>query len=198
MAAEEYILKMEWCIYRKLISPIALIASCSVLMGCDSARKTFGGGKNAPDEFVVYQRSPLSLPPQYGLRPPAPGKSRPQEVAPVDAAKRAVLGTSANRNIANNKSRGINVLMTQTGADKAKRDIRQLVNQESSVMAKEDQTFVNKLIFWAEDKNQPGTVVDAKKEKRRIMSNDALGKPITEGETPKVKRKTLRKGLLNF
>ncbi len=88
--------------------------------------------------------------------------------------------------------------MIRTGADKAKRDIRQLVNQESSVIAQEDQTFVNKLIFWADDKNQPGTLVDAKKEKRRIMSNDALGKPITEGETPKVKRKTLRKGLLNF
>ena len=198
MAAEEYMLKMERCVYAKLISPVAIIASCSVLLGCDSARMTFGGGKNAPDEFVVYQRSPLSLPPEYGLRPPAPGKRRPQEVAPVDAAKRAVLGTSVNRNTANNRSRGINVLMTQTGADKAKRDIRQLVNQESSVLAKEDQPFVNKLIFWAEDKNQPGTVVDAKKEKQRIMSNDALGKPITEGETPKVKRKTLRKGLLNF
>ena len=88
--------------------------------------------------------------------------------------------------------------MIQTGADKAKPDIRQLVNQETSVIAEEDQPFVNKLIFWNEDKNQPGTLVDAKKEKQRIMSNDALGKPITEGETPKVKRKALRKGLLNF
>ena len=189
---------MRRCVCRKLISCTALISAFSVLLGCDSARMTFGGGKNAPDEFVVYQRSPLSLPPEYGLRPPAPGKSRPQEVTPVDAARRAVLGTRANRNTANNSSRGINVLMNQTGADKAKRDIRQIVNQESSVLAKEDQPFVNKLIFWTKDKNQPGTLVDAKKEKQRIMSNDALGKPITEGETPKVKRKTLRKGLLNF
>ena len=189
---------MQWCVYRKVISPAALIAACSILLGCDSARMTFGGGKNAPDEFVVYKRSPLSLPPEYGLRPPEPGKSRPQEIAPVDAARKAILGTNASRANLNTNSPGLKELMIQTGADKAKPDIRQLVNQETSVIAEEDQPFVNKLIFWNEDKNQPGTLVDAKKEKQRIMSNDALGKPITEGETPKVKRKALRKGLLNF
>jgi len=73
-----------------------------------------------------------------------------------------------------------------------------LVDQESSVMAEEDQLFLNKLIFWADDKSQPGVVVDAKKENQRIMSNDALGKPINDGETPKVTRKPVRKGLLNF
>ena len=189
---------MPCCALKQLTSVATLIAACSTLVGCDSARMTFGGGKNAPDEFVVYKRSPLSLPPEYGLRPPAPGKSRPQEIAPVDAARKAILGTNADRTNLNTSSPGLKALMIQTGADKAKPGIRQLVNQETSVIAEEDQPFVNKLIFWNEDKNQPGTLVDAKKEKQRIMSNDALGKPITEGETPKVKRKTLRKGLLNF
>ena len=189
---------MQWCVYRKVISPAALIAACSILLGCDSARMTFGGGKNAPDEFVVYKRSPLSLPPEYGLRPPVPGKSRPQEIAPVDAARKVILGANASQTNLNTSSPGLKALMIQTGADKAKPGIRQLINQETSVIAEEDQPFVNKLIFWNEDKNQPGTLVDAKKEKQRIMSNDALGKPITEGETPKVKRKALRKGLLNF
>jgi hypothetical protein len=39
------------------------------LSGCDSAREVFGYNKQAPDEFQVYARAPLSLPPDYNLRP---------------------------------------------------------------------------------------------------------------------------------
>ena len=170
--------------------------------GCDSVKKSFGGGKNAPDEFVVFKRPPLSLPPKYGLRPPEPGKDRPQKISPADEAKKAILGINTSEQTSSSKentnSPGLQALITQTGADTARTDIRRLVNQETSVMAEEDQLFLNKLIFWNKDKNQPGIVVDAKKESKRIMSNDALGKSITDGETPKVKRKPTRKGLLNF
>ena len=173
------------------------------LVGCDSVRKSFGGGKNAPDEFVVYKRPPLSLPPEYGLRPPTPGESRPQKISPLDQAREAILGKNASRPAATPKpakaeSPGLQALITRTGADKAEPGIRRLVNQESSVLADEDQLFVNKLIFWVDDKSNPGIVVNAKQEQKRIMSNQALGKPINEGEIPEVKRKQARKGLLDF
>jgi hypothetical protein len=35
--------------------------------------------KTSPDEFLVVKRAPLSLPPNYELRPPKPGERRPQE-----------------------------------------------------------------------------------------------------------------------
>ena len=182
-------------------SAVLAIAGC-LITGCESVRKSFGGGKNTPDEFVVFKRPPLSLPPAYGLRPPIPGKDRPQKISPKDQAREAILGkedtVSSGRQITDLNSRGIEALMTRTGAKNARPDIRRIVNQESSVIAEEDQPFVNKLIFWAEEKGQPGVVVDAKKENQRIMSNDALGKAINEGETPKVKRKPARKGLLDF
>ena len=181
----------------------ALTLFSEFLVGCDSVRKSFGGGKNAPDEFVVYKRPPLSLPPEYGLRPPAPGESRPHNVSPMDHAREAILWKNAARTAAspttvNAGSPGLQALITRTGANKAEPGIRRLVNQESSVLADEDQIFVNKLIFWVDDKSNPGIVVDAKKEQKRIMSNQALGKPINEGEIPEVKRKKARKGLLDF
>lgn len=181
----------------------ALTLFSGLLVGCDSVRKSFGGGKNAPDEFVVYKRPPLSLPPEYGLRPPTPGESRPQKVSPLDQAREAILGKNAGRpeatpTPAKAGSPGLQALITRTGADKAEPGIRRLVNQESSVLADEDQLFVNKLIFWVDDKSNPGIVVDAKQEQKRIMSNQALGKPINEGEIPEVKRKQARKGLLDF
>ena len=194
---------MEQRIFCSLRVFAALTLFSGFLVGCDSVRKSFGGGKNAPDEFVVYKRPPLSLPPEYGLRPPTPGQSRPQKVSPMDQAREAIHGGNAGRSAATPKttkarSPGLQALITRTGADKAEPGIRRLVNQESSVLADEDQLFVNKLIFWVDDKSNPGIVVDAKQEQKRIMSNQALGKPINEGEIPEVKRKQARKGLLDF
>lgn len=192
---------------QKLLKQIGLCLCVGVLAaataGCDSARKAFGGAKQAPDEFVVYKRPPLSLPPGYGLRPPAPGAARPQKVSPIDEAKSAMLGrkpaaVAAQSKQAGGTSRGLQSLLNQTGAHTAEPGIRRIVNEESSALAEEDQIFVNKLIFWVDDKSKKGTVVDPKKETQRIMSNQALGKPITEGETPQIKRKPKRKGLLDF
>ena len=66
------------------------------------------------------------------------------------------------------------------------------------MLAKEDKHFIDKLIFWVDDVPYHGTVVDPKKEKQRIRQNQALGKKITEGQVPEVKRRARRKGLLNF
>lgn len=192
-------MNMSW--QRFLATGLCTAVLAGALSGCDSTRKAFGGGKNAPDEFVVYKRPPLSLPPEYGLRPPAPGAAKLQTVTPADDAKTALLGNStqpAAARPAAGTSRGLQSLMAKTGADAADPGIRRLVNQESSVLAEEDQLFINKLIFWVDDKHDPGTVVDPKKEQQRIMSNQALGKPINEGEIPQIKRKPGRKGLLDF
>ena len=77
-------------------------------------------------------------------------------------------------------------------------DIRATINEETSILSTQDQRFVDKLIFWVDEKEEGGTVVDARKEQKRIQETQALGKPITEGKTPEVKIKRGTKGLLNF
>src|SRR5690554_5294054 len=47
----------------------------------------------AAGEFTVVKRAPLSLPPEYALRPPEPGAPRPQEPSPTAQARQQVLGT---------------------------------------------------------------------------------------------------------
>lgn len=43
---------------------------CIVLSGCKSASKAdLGLANQAPDEFMVMPRKPLSLPPEFDLRP---------------------------------------------------------------------------------------------------------------------------------
>ena len=47
-----------------------------------------------PDEFTVTTRAPLSMPPDFSLRPPRPGASRPQELSERQQAE-ATLSPSA-------------------------------------------------------------------------------------------------------
>ena len=56
------------------------------------------------------------------------------------------------------------------------------------MLAQEDGQFVEKLIFWR-SKQKPGVILDPKLEAKRLQENAALGKAVTEGETPMIKRK---------
>jgi len=181
---------------------LAMVAAALILGACESARKVVGTVKAPPDEFAVYSRPPLSLPPDYGLRPPEPGRSRPQAITPTIEAKAAILGKTAtidaNRDKVAGASPGTLSILKATGGIDADPSIRQVVNQETSILSEEDKRFLDKLIFWVDDKPYDGTIVDAAKEQKRIQKNQALGNEITDGETPEIKRKRGIKGLLNF
>ena len=65
---------------------------------------------------------------------------------------------------------------------------RDLVNRETAILAEEDRSFVERLIFWGEP-TEYGTLVDPVEERRRIKENQALGRTITAGTTPTIERK---------
>lgn len=195
---------------RRFVASLCLVVGVGLAVSaCSNPRKALGLDKSAPDEFAVVERAPLSLPPNYDLRPPEPGKDRPQEKNPTEQARAAVLGTAVGASSSGFSVGGLGgssqtaastpgeqALLKAAGADQATPDIRQIVNRESSALAVEDDSFTDKLVFWRE-KEPTGTVVDAAKEAKRISNNQALGKPITEGETPKIERhkKALLEGI---
>lgn len=60
------------------------------LSSCSDFKKVVGIEKTSPDEFAVESRAPLTIPPDFDLRPPAPGATRPQEVSAANKAKTAI------------------------------------------------------------------------------------------------------------
>jgi len=188
--------------FRRTTGIILLATLAITLSACESAKKIMSKSKDAPDEFVVYQRPPLSLPPEFSLRPPGSSESGPQAISPTDQARAAIMQQSvqAQKPAARdpNLSDGLNALMAKTGASNADPAIREVVNAETTLLSKEDQRLADKMIFWVDDKPYEGTIVDAEKEQQRIRENQALGKPITEGVTPQVKKVRSSKGLLEF
>jgi hypothetical protein len=182
----------------RVCGAILLLAGLS---GCDSAREIFGYNKQAPDEFQVYARAPLSLPPDYNLRPPAPGAPRPQEGTPRDQAASAVFGDYAFGGTLgqalgepqDTSSTGEKAFLQSAGATGIDPSIRQTIDVETAALIEQDQSLIDRLVFWREP-GVPGTVVDPTKETQRLQENAALGLPVTTGETPTIQRK--KKALL--
>jgi hypothetical protein len=61
-----------------------------LLCGCQSLRQMVGIDRTGPDEFAVESRAPLTIPPDFELRPPQLGAARPQEVSAAERARKAV------------------------------------------------------------------------------------------------------------
>jgi Protein of unknown function (DUF3035) len=66
------------------------LAASSLIAGCTDFKKSIGLEPTLPDEFAVESRAPLTLPPDFELRPPSPGAPRPQEMASNQQAKQAI------------------------------------------------------------------------------------------------------------
>ena len=185
-----------------LASATAVLLGATLLAGCGDARKALGFDKATPDEFRVISRAPLSLPPDYALRPPQPGAIRPQEQAIPQRALAAVTGQSAARPApgagANGVSVGESAFLARVGVDRANPEIRSVIDREASVLAQADETFLDRLMFWRE-REDLSPVVDANREAQRLRENAALGRPVNDGETPTIRRrkKAPLEGLFN-
>jgi hypothetical protein len=122
----------------KVIAASALLAGLG-LAGCQSTQQALGMTKVTPDEFRVVTKAPLVVPPDYALRPPAPGKPRPQELQPESAARLALLGEREGE--------------ARDGGEKADPLIRYVVDDEFGDVAHKDKSFADRVMFWRSAKS---------------------------------------------
>lgn len=172
---------------------IAFAFAALAVGACDTFSKQSG-----PDEFAVVTRAPLSMPPDFGLRPPRRGAHRPNEISPREEARDKLhsnLGGGdllrlkrSGKRTADRKSgltKGETALLGRANAKDVDPSIRHLVERESG-RVKEDKSLVDTLVFWR-DSSKSGiktTVVNPAAEAKRLRDNAALGKPPTAGRTP--------------
>ena len=132
----------------RFVAALALTAGMGALgfglSGCNSAAQALGITKVTPDEFRVVTKAPLTIPPDYSLRPPSPGEPRPQELQPESAARSAILGIRASEQ----RSEGEKLLAAKAGGDKADPLVRYVVDDEFGDLAHKDPTFADRVMFW--------------------------------------------------
>jgi Protein of unknown function (DUF3035) len=61
-----------------------------LIAGCTDFKRSIGLEPTLPDEFAVESRAPLTIPPDFDLRPPQPGATRPQEKSADQQAKHVI------------------------------------------------------------------------------------------------------------
>ncbi len=190
-----------------LVKPSLLILAALLLSACGNPVRALGLQKEAPDEFAVVARAPLSLPPDYSLRPPRPGAPRPNEATPREEARAAifkveprtvesqVLNQTPGAPLASPRPTVVSVtlgeaaVLGRAGADNAQADIRTLVDRESAVLASVDAGFIDRLLSFRNANGDGAVLIDPVAEAKRLKQNQALGLPATDGETPQIERK---------
>ena len=172
----------------RLFRSLLLGSTLILLGGCsgDKLARTFGLTRDAPDEYTVTTRAPLSMPPDYNLRPPRPGAARPQEQSERQQAEEALVPQLALSAPKGTGSAGQSALMQEAGPA-APSDIRRKVDQDAHSAAA-DQGFVDKLLYWRKPDSQ-NVQVDAPKESQRLRQNAALGDGPDAGSTPIIQQK---------
>jgi len=134
----------------RVIVATALVAAAG-LAGCTSTQKALGMSKVTPDEFRIVTKAPLVVPPDYALRPPAPGEPRPQELQPESAARNALLGQRE----AEQRTDGEKLLVAKAGAEKADPLVRYVVDDEFGDLAHKEKSFADRVMFWKKDAPAP-------------------------------------------
>jgi hypothetical protein len=165
----------------------------TTLAGCGSGtvRDTLGLDRPSPDEFRVVSRPPLSVPPQFDLRPPSLETSSPTGIRSDAKAQSLIRGGAAgtavvpveSKSLEKTSSKGESQFLKNIGAYSADPSVRDQLQQQQAVKEqKEEEAGWWDVLSTGTERKEP--VVKAEGEAERLKKNKQAGKPVTEGETP--------------
>ena len=186
----------------KNLCKASLFALPLLLAACDNGgmRDTLGLTRTAPDEFIVVSRPPLSVPPEFNLRPPTAGEAplgssadeqarslltgKPAGYANSDAALVEPTVETAVTPVVRTDALtgGADALLKRAGSHSADESIRAKLGEDAARPA--DTSNAKTLLEQIDGTEKKEPTVDAKKEAERLRANKDSGKPITEGEVP--------------
>jgi hypothetical protein len=150
------------------------------LTACGDVERTMGLVRDAPDEFTVETRAPLSMPPSFALRAPEPGAPRPQELSSQQAAEAAIAPDTALGGTQSGPVTAGQQALDQQAGPQAAPDIRTQVDAEAA-KDRPSRSLTDRLLFW-KSAPPPGAPLDAQAESQRLRANAALGQPATAPE----------------
>src|SRR5262245_7563717 len=163
----------------KAMTLVAVVAAAAAASGCGTLSRAVGAGKMSPDEFRVVSQAPLTLPPDYSLRPPRPGEARPQELQPTDEARQSLFG----QDVGASASAGERQLVNDAHADATDPNIRDTVDFESQCIVRRNESFVNRLLaFGSNNGPAAGAPLDPQAEQQRLADEESIRRTTGGGQ----------------
>ncbi len=177
---------------------LILSATLLALAGCNDVCETVGLVNTPPDEFAVIDHPPLSMPPDFELRPPRPGAQPTHTVSPSTNAAKALYGDGKMETVPQQGVSSLKVdelspsektLITQTASEQADPSIRSKLDKEGGQQVVGNRRLLEAITFWKDPKkDEQGTVVDPVEEKARLDKAKQSGEPVTSGGTPAIEK----------
>ncbi len=135
----------------------AISVAAMTATGCSSS------GSNAPDEFRVVRKAPLSVPPEYNLRPPATGESIPVELQRDDQARAILFG----ERIGSKASEGERLLVRKAGGEAIDPTVRAQVDYDATGTLRKGASLSDKILFF-KSKDEKALILDPENEAARM------------------------------
>ena len=175
--------------YTLLALVLLITAGCSGKVG-DMVNLS----RSTPDEFAVVKRKPLSVPPDFGLRPPEES-DRHSKVALYDTraeAQNALFGGVATEAPSEDNLDAADLAFLGN-VPKSEPNIRRLIEQESTDLIHADRNFVKDLFKGLLPEEQPGKALDPVEAERRVKQTLLLSQQ-AESNAIKIERNTSDSG----
>ncbi len=145
-----------------------------LLYGCGEVKEKIGLIKKAPDEFQVYESKPLSVPPNFELRPPSEG------AIGIEDGNKDILFPDKDETD-EELTLSDEILLIEVGEKETKANIRKIINDENSI-EEVDKSIIDKILnfeaVFEEKSNDQLEEIDPAKEKERIEKLEKEGKII--------------------
>ncbi len=171
---------------------LASMLAAATLAGCAGGadvKEELGLKVAPPDEFSVVTRAPLSVPPDYTLRPPRPGADRPMELSVREQARKTVFGVedTGKAQAAAPATGASSEFLSKLGAAQADPNIRSSLNSEMRELDKAQQPTAEKMLFWKE-KEPRGKTIDPAAEQKRLQAEGTAATAAPTGASTVEKR----------
>jgi ABC-type phosphate/phosphonate transport system substrate-binding protein len=127
---------------------LLILAAGAALAATTACSSNGGGGGATPNEFRVVTKAPLSVPPEYSLRPPAAGTTTPAEVEAATTGVTTAFGTTMGVNA----SAAEKALVAAAGANAANAAVRAQVDYEEARAIRKTPSITDRVFFWRKDK----------------------------------------------
>ena len=169
---------------KKALLLSSVVAASMSLTACAAFQQAAGMTKTVPDEFLVVSTAPLTVPPEYNLRPPRPGQATPQELRPNQEARVAVFGEG----IGSSASLGEQALIARAGAMAVDSAVRGQIDFNRADTLRKPRSIADRILFWQDDEGGPeaapgdGVVIDAAIEAERLATERRAVEAATGGE----------------
>ena len=171
-------LSQKSCYFSRPVMMGVILMSMLMLSACSGA-KSLIGGKNAPDEFEVVIRPPLTLPPNFSLRPTDDANDAATATLAHTQSQTSAVGQSVNL-LGTTQSANASSFEELFGTDEITPGIRNIIDEET-LGIQLDRRIPLEQIFGGQP--EVGPDLDAAAEAFRIRQAIKDGKPLTDTPT---------------